>query len=345
MESLTVVEEKLQEFVTDMTAAIERTLRDNSFNIYQPCLVLHRRSDSHDNRITLSTLERGDWKVFYAPEFCEVPPDMVFHMLCVQLYKAGYEERPHSACVEDGYPALVFDCLYSDQETPALLSSIYNKITSYMIGHSTDGCKAYTVYLEQPNEGRVFYMFCCRSAKAGSDRSWVVHPDSDKSVDTFAVQMTMLMLNKGYRVRRLYTAPDGLAIDMHRCKRLLEFTAEDPAPPNTLRSYALTCFEQARKALDAEAWKDSGCVYLMRYHHGSNHQYQERLIAIANGSIVHECDIKDSVYYTSAEIANAIKALVLDSDNMHIQKVDPYSRRFSIPSDRIAKLYLIDWLR
>lgn len=227
MESLTVVEERLQEFVTAMTAAIDRTLRDSSFNIYQPCVVLHRRSDSHDNKITLSTVERGDWKVFYAPEFCEVSPDMVFHMLCVQLYKAGYKERPQSACVEDGYPALVFDCLHSDQETPALLSRTYNKMTSYMIGHSTDWRKTYTVYLEQPNYGRVFYMFCCRSDKAGSERRWVVRLDSDKSVDTSAQQMVMLMLNKGYRVRRLYTVPDGLDLDMHRCKRLLEFTAAD----------------------------------------------------------------------------------------------------------------------
>lgn len=226
MESLTVVEEKLQEFVTAMTAAIDRTLRDSSFNIYQPCVVLHRRSDSHDNKITLSTVERGDWKVFYAPEFCEVPPDMVFHMLCVQLYKAGYKERAQSACVEDGYPALVFDCPYSDPDTPALLSRTYNKMTSYMIGRFTDWRK-YTVYLEQPNDGRVFYMFCCRPYKAGAERRWVVRLDSDKSVDTFAVQMVMLMLNKGYRVRRLYTAPYGLAIDMNQCKRLLEFTAVD----------------------------------------------------------------------------------------------------------------------
>lgn len=227
MESLTVVEEKLQEFVTAMTAAIDRALRDSSFNIYQPCVVLHRRSDSHDNKITLSTVERGDWKVFYAPEFCEVPPSMVFHMLCVQLYKAGYKERPQSACVEDGYPALVFDCLYSDQETPALLSRIYNKITRYMIGHSTDWRKTYTVYLEQPNDGRVFYMFCCRPDKAGSRCRWVVKLDSDKSVDASAQQMVMLMLNKGYRVRRLYNEPYGLDLDMHRCKRLLEFTAVD----------------------------------------------------------------------------------------------------------------------
>lgn len=120
---------------------------------------------------------------------------------------------------------------------------------------------------------------------------------------------------------------------------------EDPAPPNTLRSYALTWFEQARKALDAEAGKDSGCVYLMQYIQAQDKPQQARLISIADGSIVYECDIRDSVYYTSAEIANAIKSLVLDSDNMRIQKVDPYSRRFSIPSDRIDKLYLIDWLR
>lgn len=120
---------------------------------------------------------------------------------------------------------------------------------------------------------------------------------------------------------------------------------EDPAPPNTLRSCALTCFERARKALDAEAGKASSCIYLMRYHHGSNNQYQERLIAIANGSIVHECDIKDSVYHTSDEIANAIKAMVLDSDNMRIQKVDPDSRRFGVPPNSIHRLYLIDWLR
>lgn len=119
----------------------------------------------------------------------------------------------------------------------------------------------------------------------------------------------------------------------------------DPATPGTLRTYALTWFDQAHKALKGVGGEDSSCIYLMRYHHGSNHQYQERLIAIADGSIVYECDIKDSPCYTSAEIANAIKALVLDSDNMRIQKVDPYSRRFSIPSDRIAKLYLIDWLR
>lgn len=225
MESLTVVEEKLQEFVTAMTAAIDRTLRDSSFNIYQPCVVLHRRSDSHDNKITLSTVERGDWKVFYAPEFCEVPPDMVFHLLCVQLYKAGYKERPQSACVEDGYPVLGVDCPYGDPDIPASLSRTYNKRISYMIGHSTDWRKTYTVYLEQPNEGKVFYMFCCRSDKAGSERRWVVRLDSDKSVDTIAVQMAMLMLNKGYQVRRLYSAPAGLAIDMNQCRRLLEFTA------------------------------------------------------------------------------------------------------------------------
>lgn len=355
MESLTVVEERLQEFVTDMTASIERTLRDSSFNIYQPCVVLHRRSDSHDNKITLSTVERGDWKVFYAPEFCEVPPDMVFHMLCVQLYKAGYKERPQSACVEDGYPALVFDCLHSDQETTALLSRIYNKITSYMIGHSTDWRKTYTVYLEQPNEGQVFYMFCCRPDKAGSCRTWVVHPvaertgtvttDNSDAVDTLALQMVMLLLNKGYQVRRLYTVPDGLTIGMHRCKRLLEFTAEDPAPHHTLRSCAMTWFEQARKALDAEAGKDSGCMYLMQYIQAQDKPQQARLIAIADGSIVYECDIKDSVYYTSDEIANAIKAMVLDSDNMRIQKVDPDSRRFGVPSNSIHSLYLIDWLR
>lgn len=119
----------------------------------------------------------------------------------------------------------------------------------------------------------------------------------------------------------------------------------DPATPGTLRTYALTWFEQARKALDAVAGKDSGCVYLMRYCHESNHPHQERLIAIADGSIVYERDIKDSPCYTSAEIANAIKVMVLDSDNMRIQKVDPYSRCFSIPSDWIDKLYLIDWLR
>lgn len=119
---------------------------------------------------------------------------------------------------------------------------------------------------------------------------------------------------------------------------------EDPAPPNTLRSYALTWFERARKALDAEAGKDSGCVYLMQHIQAQNKPQQARLISIADGSIVYECDIKDSVYYTSAEIANAIKSLVLDSDNMRIQKVDPYSRRFSIPSDRIDKLYLIEWM-
>lgn len=236
MESLTVVEERLQEFVTDMTAAIERTLRDSSFNIYQPCLVLHRRSDSHDNRITLSTVERGDWKVFYAPEFCEVSPDMVFHMLCVQLYKAGF---------------VAADKQYQD----------YN-----------------------------------------SDSMLLVMPANKQS-------------------------------------------DEDPAPPNTLRSCAMNWFERARKALDAEAGKSSSCIYLMRYHHGSNRQYQERLIAIANGSIVYECDIKDSVYYTGAEIANAIKAMVLDSDNMRIQKADPHSRRLVVPPSSIHRLYLIDWLR
>ncbi len=120
---------------------------------------------------------------------------------------------------------------------------------------------------------------------------------------------------------------------------------EDPAPPNTLRSYALTWFEQARKALDAEAGKDSGCVYLMQYIQAQDKPQQARLIAIADGSIVYECDIKDSVYYTSAEIASAIKAMVLDSDNMRIQKVDPDSRRFGVPPNSIHRLYLIDWLR
>lgn len=224
MESLTVVEEKLQEFVTDTVTIIERYLHDGSFNVHQPHFALHRRFDGKDNAIVLCTTGGIIWKVFYAPEFCEVSPDMVFHMLCVQLYKAGYKERPQSSCVEDGYPALVVDCPYGDPDTQALLSRTYNKMTSYMMGRFTDWRK-YTVYLEQPNDGRVFYMFCCRPDKPGTDRTWVVKPDSEKSVDTFAVQMAMLMLNKGYQVRRLYSAPAGLAIDMNQCRRLLEFTA------------------------------------------------------------------------------------------------------------------------
>ena len=66
-----------------------------------------------------------------------------------------------------------------------------------------------------------------RPDKAGSRCRWVVKLDSDKSVDASAQQMVMLMLNKGYRVRRLYNEPYGLDLDMHRCKRLLEFTAVD----------------------------------------------------------------------------------------------------------------------
>lgn len=118
-----------------------------------------------------------------------------------------------------------------------------------------------------------------------------------------------------------------------------------PATPGTLRTYALTWFNQAQKALKGSGGKDSSCIYLMRYCHGSDHPHQERLIAIADGSIVYECDIKDSPCYISAEIADAIKALVMDSDNMRIQKIAPDSRRFSIPSSKIDKLYLIDWLR
>ena len=226
MESLTEVEEKLQNFVADMTTSIERILHDSPYSVYHP-VVLHRRFDNRDNMITMRKPDGGDWNVFYAPEFCEVAPDLVFHMLCVQLYKAGYKEPPQSACIEDGYPTLVFDCPYSDPDTPELLSRTYNKMTSHMIGHSTEWRKTYTVYLRQPNEEPVFYMFCCRPDKPGTDRTWVVTPDNEKSVDTFAVQMAMLMLNKGYQVRRLYSAPTGLAIDMNQCRRLLEFTAVD----------------------------------------------------------------------------------------------------------------------
>lgn len=225
METLTKVEEKLQKFVADTVATIERTLHDSPYSTYQTCFALHRRFNDKDNVIALRNPDGGDYSVFCAPEFCEVSPDMVFHLLCVQLYKAGYKERPQSACVEDGYPVLGVDCPYGDPDIPALLSRTYNKMISYMIGHSTDWRKTYTVYLEQPNEGKVFYMFCCRSDKAGSERRWAVRLDSDKSVDTRVVEMAMLMLNKGYQVRRLYNAPDGLAIDMKQCRRLLEFTA------------------------------------------------------------------------------------------------------------------------
>lgn len=226
MESLTMVEENLQEFVMETTAAIERSLNDGPFNVYQPHFVLHRRIDGKDNVIVLCNPDERPWKMFHAPEFCGVSPDMVFHLLCVQLYKAGYEERPHGACVEDGYPAIMFDCPYGDPDTPALLSRTYNKMTSYMIGHSPDWRKAYTVYLRQLNEAPAFYMFCCRALTGPeAERAWVVKPDNSASVDTFAVQMVMLMLNKGYQVRRLYTAPVGLNIDMKQCRRLLEFTA------------------------------------------------------------------------------------------------------------------------
>lgn len=225
METLTEVEEKLQKFVAETVAAIESLQRDSPYIGYQSCFALHRGFNDKDNVIALRNPDGGDYSVFCAPEFCEASPDLVFHMLCVQLYKAGYKERPQSACVEDGYPVLGVDCPYGDPDIPALLSRTYNKMISYMIGHSTDWRKTYTVYLEQPNEGKVFYMFCCRSDKAGSERRWVVRLDSDKSVDTIAVQMAMLMLNKGYQVRRLYNAPDGLAIDMKQCRRLLEFTA------------------------------------------------------------------------------------------------------------------------
>lgn len=118
----------------------------------------------------------------------------------------------------------------------------------------------------------------------------------------------------------------------------------DPATPGTLRTYALIWFEQARKALAAETGEDSGCMYLMQHSQAQNKTQQARLIAVADGSIVYECDIKDSICYTGLEVANAIKAMVLDSDIMRIQKVDPDSRRFGVPSDRIDKLYLIDWL-
>lgn len=225
METLTEVEEKLQKFVADTVATIERTLHDSPYSTYQTRFALHRRFNDKDNVIALRNPDGGDYSVFCAPEFCEASPDLVFHMLCVQLYKAGYKERPQSACVEDGYFALAYDCLHSDSDIPALLSRTYNKMTSYMIGHSTEWRKTYTVYLRQPNEEPVFYMFCCRPDKPGTDRTWVVKPDSEKSVDTFAVQMAMLMLNKGYQVRRLYSAPAGLAIDMNQCRRLLEFTA------------------------------------------------------------------------------------------------------------------------
>lgn len=225
MVKLTEVEDSLQKFVAETVAAIESLQRDSPYIGYQSCFALHRRLDDKDNVITMFSSDGGGCHVFRAPEFCEVSPDMVFHLLCVQLYKAGYKERPQSACVEDGYPVLGVDCPYGDPDIPALLSRTYNKMISYMIGHSTDWRKTYTVYLEQPNEGKVFYMFCCRSDKAGSERRWVVRLDSDKSVDTIAVQMAMLMLNKGYQVRRLYNAPDGLAIDMKQCRRLLEFTA------------------------------------------------------------------------------------------------------------------------
>lgn len=229
MESLIVVEERLQEFVTDMVTVIERSLHDVSFNVHQPHFALHRRFDGKDNAVVLCTPGGITWKVFHAPEFCDVSPDMVFHLLCVQLYKAGYKERPQRAFVEDGYPALVFDCPYGDPDTPALLSSTYNKMTSYMIGHSPDWRKVYTVYLRQLNEDPLFYMCCCRALTGpGAERTWVVKPDNSASVDTFAVQMVMLMLNKGYQVRRLYTAPAvWLDIDMNQCKRLLEFTAVD----------------------------------------------------------------------------------------------------------------------
>lgn len=225
MVKLTEVEDSLQKFVAETVAAIESLQRDSPYIGYQSCFALHRRLDDKDNVITMFSSDGGGCHVFRAPEFCDVSPDMVFHLLCVQLYKAGYKERPQSACVEDGYPVLGVDCPYGDPDIPALLSRTYNKMISYMIGHSTDWRKTYTVYLEQPNEGKVFYMFCCRSDKAGSERRWVVRLDSDKSVDTIAVQMAMLMLNKGYQVRRLYNAPDGLAIDMKQCRRLLEFTA------------------------------------------------------------------------------------------------------------------------
>ena len=116
-----------------------------------------------------------------------------------------------------------------------------------------------------------------------------------------------------------------------------------PATPGTLRTYAITWFEQARKALYAEAGKDSGCMYLMQYAQAQDKPQQARLIAVSYGSIVYECDIKDSMYYTGLEVANAIKAMVLDSANMRIQKVDPYSRLLGVPSNSIDSLYLISW--
>lgn len=228
MESLTVVEEGLQKFVSDTVTVIERFLHDGPFNICQPHFVLRRRFNDKDNVIVLCNPDGITWKVFHAPEFCDVSPDMVFHLLCVQLYKAGYKERPQSACVKDGYHALVFDCPYGDPDTPAMLSSTYNKMISYMIGNSTDWSKVYTVYLRQHNEEPMFYMFCRRPLTGpGAERTWVVKPDNSVLVDTFAVQMVMLMLNKGYQVRRLYTAPVGLETDMKQCRRLLEFTAVD----------------------------------------------------------------------------------------------------------------------
>lgn len=122
-------------------------------------------------------------------------------------------------------------------------------------------------------------------------------------------------------------------------------TDPDPAAPGTLRTYALTWFDQAHKALKGMGGKNSGCMYLIQYTKAQNKSQQVRLIAVSCGSIVYECDIKDSMYYTGLEVADSIKAMVLDSDNIRIQKVANDSRLFSVPVKSITKVYLIDWLR
>lgn len=122
-----------------------------------------------------------------------------------------------------------------------------------------------------------------------------------------------------------------------------KLTVNEPEPSGTLRSYAMTYFDQANNALYNTGGKASGCMYLVQYVQSSDQPYQNRLIAVSDGSIVYECDIKGSMYYTEAEIANAIKAIVLDSDSMRIQKVANDSRRFSIPAKRISRVYLISW--
>lgn len=111
-------------------------------------------------------------------------------------------------------------------------------------------------------------------------------------------------------------------------------------PHGTLLHDAVELRDRVMEAAKMAQLSDS-CLYLIWYDHNAN--YQPRLVAVSEGSLVYTEDITDSPWYTASEIAWMIAASITGSGGKYrITKQPVDCRLFGVPKDSIYSVFLIE---